>query len=114
MIAHWIDRRDPETITDRAVRSAAPTLHHDVVFAAKIHNVPDDQKIAGKSQLRDKGEFFFKLTLNLGADRSVTLLSAEPSPAKLRAVILPLVVRLPPLWESAEFPIALLLVHSGT
>src|SRR5438105_15697973 len=78
MIAHWIDRRDPETITDCAVRSAAPTLHHDVVFAAKIHNVPDDQKIAGKSQLRNEREFFLKLTFHLGADRRVALLRATP------------------------------------
>jgi len=28
--------------------------------------------------------------------------------------MLPLVVRLPELWESAEFPIVVPLVHSGT
>ena len=52
MIAHRIDRRDAETITNRAVRRAAAALHHHVVFAAEIDDVPDDQKIAGESELR--------------------------------------------------------------
>src|SRR6266566_6590768 len=78
MSAHGIDRRDPETITDRAVRSATAALHHDVVLAAKVHNVPDDQKIAGKSQLRNEREFLLKLPFHLGADRRITLLRAKP------------------------------------
>ena len=48
MIAHRIDRRDAEAITNRAVRRAAAALHHDVVFAAEIDDVPNDQKISGK------------------------------------------------------------------
>jgi len=45
---------------------------------------------------------------------ALTLVSAAPLPAKLVAVMLPLVARLLPLWESAELPIVVLLVHSGT
>ena len=53
MIFHRIDRRDPEAITNRAVSSAAASLDHDVVFAAEIDDVPNDQKITGKPELRD-------------------------------------------------------------
>src|SRR5206468_4030956 len=42
MIADRIDWGDAETKTDRAVRGAAAPLHHDVVFATKIDDVPDD------------------------------------------------------------------------
>src|SRR5216684_6056408 len=42
MIAQRIDRRNAETITDRAVCSAAAALHHDVVLAAEINDVPDN------------------------------------------------------------------------
>src|SRR5437016_11021929 len=35
-----IDRRDPEAITNRAVRGAAPALHHNIVLAAEIDDVP--------------------------------------------------------------------------
>ena len=58
MIADRIDRRNAKAITDRAVGGAAASLHHDVVFAAKIHDVPDDEKIAGETELADEGEFF--------------------------------------------------------
>ena len=53
MIAHRIDWRDPEAITNSTVRSAAATLHHDVVFAAEIDDVPDNQKISRETQFRD-------------------------------------------------------------
>src|SRR6266404_7556116 len=78
IVAYRIDRRDPKTITNRAVRRTAAALHHDVVLAAEIHNVPDNQKIAGKPELADKRKFFFELTSHFRADRGVTLLSAEP------------------------------------
>src|SRR6266496_1217377 len=78
MIFHWIDRRNPQAITNRAVRGAAPALDHDVVFATEIDDVPDDQKIAGKPELGNKCKFFFELVLHPGADRSITLLRAKP------------------------------------
>ncbi len=53
MIAHRIHRRDPETKTNRAVRRAPATLHHDIVFPAEIHDVPNDQEIAGEPELLD-------------------------------------------------------------
>ena len=78
MIFYRIDRRNPEAITNRAVRGAAPALDHDIVFATEIDDVPDDQKITGKLELRNKCKFFLELVLHLGADRSVTLLRAKP------------------------------------
>src|SRR6266436_5460016 len=45
IVAYRIDRRDSETITNRAVRRAAAALDHDVVLAAKIHDVPHNQEI---------------------------------------------------------------------
>src|ERR1700719_3206954 len=44
IIADRVDRCDAETITNRAVRRAPPPLDHDVVLAAKIHDVPNDQE----------------------------------------------------------------------
>src|SRR6266699_6600747 len=79
MIAHWIDGSNAEAITNRAVRGASPTLHHDVVFAAKIYDVPDDQKIPRESELGDERQFFFELAFHRTADCGVTLLRAEPN-----------------------------------
>src|SRR5690349_16787104 len=45
MVFHRINRSNPEAITDRAVGGAAAALDHDVVFAAEIDDVPDNQKI---------------------------------------------------------------------
>src|SRR4051794_22617340 len=42
VITDRIDRGNAETITDRAVGGAAASLHHDVVFATKIDDVPDN------------------------------------------------------------------------
>jgi hypothetical protein len=77
IVADRIDRRDPEAITNRAVRSATATLDHNVVFAAKIDDVPDDQKITGEPEALDEAEFFFQLPFHRGADGAVTLLRAE-------------------------------------
>src|SRR6266480_3075385 len=78
MTAHRIDGRDAEAITNSAVRGAAPPLHHDVVFAAEIHDVPDNQKIAWELELADEPEFFFELSFYRGADRRITLLRPKP------------------------------------
>ena len=78
MTAHRIDRRDAETITNSAVGGAAAALHHDVMFTAEIHDVPDDQKISWEPELADEREFFFELPFYRGADRGITLLRAKP------------------------------------
>src|SRR6266849_9029548 len=53
IVADRIDRGDAEAITNGAVGSAAPALHHDVMLATKIDDVPDDQKISGKTEFDD-------------------------------------------------------------
>src|SRR5262249_31675147 len=78
MILHRINRSDPEAITDRAVGGAAPALDHDVVFAAEINDVPNDQEISGEAQLRYERQFFLDLAFHFCADRGITLLCAEP------------------------------------
>ena len=78
MIFHWIDRCNPQAITNRAIRGAASTLDHDVVFPTEINDVPDDQKITGEAELYDKRQFLFELTFYFRANRSVTLLRSEP------------------------------------
>src|SRR6478609_7178581 len=78
MTFHRVDRRDSEAITNGAIGGAAPALNHDVVFTAEIDDVPNDQKIAGETELAYQRKLFFDLTLNFGADRSVTLLRTEP------------------------------------
>src|SRR6202043_1397667 len=75
---HRIDRRDAEAITDRAVGRAAAALDHDVVLAAEIDDVPDDQEISGEPEFDYKRELFLKLPFYFCADRGITLLRAEP------------------------------------
>src|SRR5438128_6505163 len=41
IVADRIDRCDAEAIADCAVRGAAAALHHDVVLAAEVDDVPD-------------------------------------------------------------------------
>src|SRR6266487_5973916 len=79
IVTDRIDRRDPKTITNRTVGGAAAALHHDVVLATEIDDVPDNQKIAGKPELADERKFFLELTSHFRADRGVTLLRAKPN-----------------------------------
>src|SRR4030095_7825746 len=78
MIFHWVDRRDPEAITNSAIGGAAAALDHDVVFTAEIDDVPNDQEIAGETELAYQCKLFLDLTLHFRADRGVTLLRTEP------------------------------------
>ena len=61
-----IDRGNAEAKTDRAVGRAAAALHHDVVLAAEIDDVPNDQKITGEPELFDQREFLLDLTRTFG------------------------------------------------
>ena len=77
VVAYRIDRGNPETKTDRAVRRAAAALHHDIIFAAEIDDVPDDQKITGEAELLDERQLFVQFRRHGRADRGVALLRAE-------------------------------------
>src|SRR6266568_6668037 len=78
MIAHRINGSNGEAITNRTVRGAAAALHHDVIFAAEIHDVPYDQKISREPELGNERQFFFEFLLHHGADRRIALLRAKP------------------------------------
>ena len=54
IVAHRIDRRNPEAITNRAIGCAAPALDHDIVLAAEIDDVPDNQEISGEPEFDDE------------------------------------------------------------
>src|SRR5205823_7597953 len=78
IVAHRIDRRDAKAITNRAVGGAAASLHHDVVLATEIDDVPDNQKISRKPEFDDERKLFFEFLFHRAADRSITLLRAKP------------------------------------
>src|SRR5262249_44500344 len=78
MIFHRVDRRDSEAITNGAVGGAAAALDHDVVFTTKIDDVPNDQEIAGETELANQRQLFLNLAVHFRADRGVTLLRTEP------------------------------------
>ena len=61
--ADRIDRRDAEAVADGAVGRRAAALHEDVVLAAEVHDVPDDEEVAGEIELLDEIE----LARDLGA-----------------------------------------------
>ena len=49
-----IDRGDPEAVADGAVGRRAAALHEDVLLPAEVHDVPDDQEVAGEIELLDQ------------------------------------------------------------
>src|SRR5262249_51952078 len=51
-----IDRRDPETVADRAVRRRATALDEDPARPRLAHDVPDDQEVPGEGELLDRRE----------------------------------------------------------
>ena len=62
-----IDRGDAERIADRAVGGRAAALHQDVVAAAELDDVPDDQEIAGEVELFDERQFAIDLAAGAAA-----------------------------------------------
>ena len=53
---HRIDRGDAEAVADGAVGRRPAPLHEDVVLAAEIDDVPDDEEVAGELELLDQIE----------------------------------------------------------
>ncbi len=56
-----VDSGDSERVADRAVGRRAAALRHDSILAAKLHDIPHDQKITGEFQLLDHHELMFEL-----------------------------------------------------
>ena len=60
-----IGLRDPQRVTDRAVRGTAPPLAVDVVRTTEIHDVVHEEEIAGETHLVDHPELVVDLTHRL-------------------------------------------------
>ena len=60
---HRIDGGDAERVADRAVRRGAAALHEDLLAAAELHDVPDDEEVAGQVELLDHVQLFLDLRL---------------------------------------------------
>ena len=58
---HRVDRRDAEAVADRAVGGGPPALDQDVLAPAEVHEVPDDEEVAGQVQLSDESELALDL-----------------------------------------------------
>ena len=54
--ADRIDRRDAEAVADSTVGRRSAPLHQDVVLPTEIHNVPDDEEVAGEVEGVDETE----------------------------------------------------------
>src|SRR6202035_413799 len=67
---HGVDGGDAERIADRAVGGRAAPLHHDLILAAELHDVPYDEEVAGELKLCDDREFVFELAARAIVDRT--------------------------------------------
>ena len=52
--ADRIHRGDAQAVADGAVGGRSPALHEDAALAAEVHQVPDDQEVAGQIQPLDE------------------------------------------------------------
>src|SRR5690242_21319562 len=59
--ADRIDRRDPEAVAHGAVGGRAAPLDQNVLLAAVINDVPDDQEVTSEIELFDQIEFALDL-----------------------------------------------------
>ena len=53
---HRIHGRDPQAVAHGAVGRRSAPLHQDVLLAAEVHDVPDDEEVAGELELLDEIE----------------------------------------------------------
>jgi len=75
--ADRIDRGNPEAVADGAVGGAAASLHEDVVPAAEIDDVPDDEEVAGELELLDEIELARNLRAGAIVTRAVAFARAD-------------------------------------
>ena len=52
--AHRIHGGDAQAVADGAVGRRSAPLHQDVLLAAEVHDVPDDEEVAGELELLDE------------------------------------------------------------
>ena len=70
-----IHRGDPERVTHRAVGRGAASLHHDLILAAELHDVPHDQEVAGEFEPLDDPELMLELAASASVHRAAPSLS---------------------------------------
>ena len=75
--ADRIDRRDAEAVADGAVGGRPAALHEDVVLPAEVHDVPDDQEVAGEIELLDEIELARDLRAGAIVIRTVAIAGAD-------------------------------------
>ena len=72
-----VDRRDAEAVAHGAVGRGPAPLHEDVLLAAVVHDVPDDQEVAGEIELLDEIELAGDLRAGAIVKRPVPVTRAE-------------------------------------
>ncbi len=86
-----IDRRDPQAVADGAVGRRAAPLHEDAVAPAEVHQVPDDEEVAGELELLDEIELTRDLRARPVVVRTVALARADlgdlPEERRLRLAL---------------------------
>jgi hypothetical protein len=73
MVLEWIDFGDSQAETNGAVGGAAASLGHDIVFAAKLHKVGDNQEVSGKTEPLDQSQLMLDLLSNFVGHFAVTV-----------------------------------------
>ncbi len=51
----------PERVANSAIGSRAAALHQNILLAAKSHDIPDDQEVAGQIEFLDQRQFALDL-----------------------------------------------------
>src|SRR3954451_15825984 len=74
-----IDGGDSERVTDGAVCRGAAALHEDLLALAELHDVPDNEKVAGEIELLDRVELFLDLRLRFCRQWPEARRGADPS-----------------------------------
>jgi hypothetical protein len=74
---HRVHRRDAQAVADGAVGRRAASLRQDLLLAAEVDDVPDDQEVAGEIELLDQIEFAGDLRAGLVVKRPVALARAH-------------------------------------
>ena len=68
-----IDGGDAERVADHAVGRRAAPLHQNALAPAELHDVPDDEEVAGESELGDERQLALCLLLCAGKELVIVL-----------------------------------------
>ena len=79
--AHGVDGGDAEAVADRAVGGGAAALHQDALAPAEVHDVPDDQEVAGELELADERQLALDLPPGLLVVRAGSARARPPRSA---------------------------------